>query len=266
MLFIRRHDVFEIRHNVPPTIDINDNLWRFRFINATLLLNANLRKKSGPSLQGIWTHTTHSYRCLWRNSAWKLLWLERNATSPGCLQTVREYWWKFGKLNVMCGLTLRQTEWRHYTNTHLTDARKQAAKPLDGKRRRELAVSFKPSISPSSSLPPPSITPHVWDMLSWKRLAALRVYKWRRGFVQFLSSAFRLLKQNKASWRKRTWEREKWKLIIFLHVLPFISLHMYLSVLISSLSPVMTRFTISHFDNKVKVSQTQRHMSEVYDI
>ncbi len=37
----------------------------------------------------------------------------------------------------------------------------------------------------SPSLHPPSL-PHVWDMLSWKRLAALRVYKRWRGFVQSL--------------------------------------------------------------------------------
>lgn len=132
--------------------------------------------------------------------------------------------------------------------THISErrARKQALK-----HRRELAVSFTPPFPLLHlSLPPPSITPHVWDMLSWKRLAALSVYKRWRGFVQSLSFASRLLKQNKASRRKRTWEWKKWKLIIFLHVLPFISFHMYLSVLISFLSQAMTRFSLSHFDNK----------------
>lgn len=151
-----------------------------------------------------------------------------------------------------------------YKHTSQRHACKQTSKPLD-RKRRELAVFFTPPFPLLHlALHPPSL--HMCEMLSWKRLAALRVYK-RRGFVQFLSFAFRLLKQNKASWRKRTWEREreKWKLIIFLHVLPFISLHMNLCVLISSLSPVMTRFTISHFDNKYQDEGESLVHSKTYE-
>lgn len=74
----------------------------------------------------------------------------------------------------------------------------------------------------------------------------------RGGEASFsLSFASRLLKQNKASWRKRTWEWKKWKLIIFLHILErFTSLFICTSCFNFLLSQVMTRFSLSHFDNK----------------
>ncbi len=89
----------------------------------------------------------------------------------------------------------------------------------------------------------------------------------RGGEASFsLSFASRLLKQNKASRRKRTWEWKKWKLIIFLHILPFISLYMYLSVLISfclrSWPASVSRTLIISTRMKVKVSYTQRHVRE----
>lgn len=159
----------------------------------------------------------------------------------------------------------KQSEDALQTHISETCAQTSVKTPLR-KAEKRTCYFLQPSISPfSSSLPRPSITPHVWGMLSWKRLSAPRVYKRRRGFAQSRSFAFLLLKLNKASWREKKWicVREKWKLIIFLHVLPFISLHTYLSVLISFLSQVMTRFTLIMSSRmKVKVSYAQRHKRE----
>lgn len=131
--------------------------------------------------------------------------------------------------------------------THISErrARKQAVK-----RRRELAVSFTPPFPLLHlSLCPPSL--HMCETCC--RGNGLQ----RRVFIRGGEAVFGRSLLLPAFWNriKRVGKREreeweKWKLIIFLHVLPFISLHMYLSVLISFLSQVVTRFSLSHFDNK----------------
>ncbi len=68
----------------------------------------------------------------------------------------REFWWKFEKLNVMCGLTLRQTEWGHYTNTHLRETRTQTSTEAQKRTCCFLHSSISPSSS-LSSLHPPSL-------------------------------------------------------------------------------------------------------------
>lgn len=129
------------------------------------------------------------------------MWLERNETRSGCLQMERvlmKIWETKCHVWLDTETNRVKTLYKHTSQRH---ACKQTSKPLD-RKRRELAVFFTPPFPLLHlALHPPSL--HMCEMLSWKRLAALRVYK-RRGFAQFLSFAFCLLKQNKASWRKRT--------------------------------------------------------------
>ncbi len=163
----------------------------------------------------------------------------------------------------MCGLTRRQTEWGHYTNTHFRETRTQTR--IEAQKRT--CCFLHSSISPSSSLPPSTLHHSHMCETCCRGNGLQRCVFIRGGEASFsLSFASRLLKQNKASRRKRTWEWKKWKLIIFLYFLPFISLHMYLSVLISfclrSWPASVSRTLIISTRMKVKVSYTQRHVRE----
>lgn len=95
-------------------------------------------------------NTPHSYRCLWRNSAWKLLWLERNETRSGCLQTERvlmKIWETKCHVWLDTETNREKTLYKHTSQRH---ACKQTSKPLDEENLFSSALHFPFFISPST--------------------------------------------------------------------------------------------------------------------
>lgn len=230
-------------------IHIPDNLWCFQ-LNNTIVILKQMKKNKKKHLSCLCkeseqkTHS-HSYRCLWRNNAWKLLWLERNETSPGCLQTE----WVLMKIwEPKCHVWI-DTETNRvrtlYKHTSQRDAHANKQWSTEENWLFPSPLHFPFFISPST-LHHSTCVRHVVVETAWSTACLLEEERLRSVSL----FCYPPLKQNKASRRTRILEWEKWKLIIFLHVLPFIFLHMYLSFLISFLSQVMTRFSLSHFDNK----------------
>lgn len=128
-----------------------------------------------------------------RNNRW-------NETRSGCLQRERilmKIWetkchvWIVTETNRI-RILYKYTSFQSASYTQETGQihRPKATVRQRGRERhreweRETCCYLHPSISPSPVLSPPSITPHVWGMLSWKRLAALCVYKRRRCLFNF---------------------------------------------------------------------------------